>query len=85
MAVEISDVFSEPTIEAAARLAAESVRRQPALRLDDQVEVAVRRSFCACIVAIEDAIEGGLSGVHAALVEEVGRRARRRLAAGARS
>lgn len=83
MAVDFSDVLSEPALEAAARMAADSLRRQPALRMEEQVELAVRRSFCACVVAIEDAIEGGLSGIHAALLEEVGRRARRRLAAGA--
>lgn len=83
MAVDYSDALSERTIEAAARLAADAARRQPALPFDDQVELAVRRSFCACVVAIEDAIEGGLSGTHAVLLEEVGRRARRLLAVGA--
>lgn len=77
MAVEFSDVLSEPAIEAAAQLAADAARRRPAERLEAHVEVAVRRSFCPCVHAIEDGIEVGLSGVHAALLEEVGRRARR--------
>lgn len=79
MAVEVSDAISEDALEAAAQLTCDLVLEQPCATLDAHVERAVRRTFCACVVDIEDAIEGGVSGMHKALLETVERRARQLL------
>lgn len=79
MAVDYSDVLSEQALDGAAQVACRLAAAQPAIPLQQHLEQAIRRTFCACVVEIEDAIEGGVSGVHAALLSEVRRRAEQAL------
>jgi hypothetical protein len=80
MAVEYGDAFSGDSFQAAADLALSLHGRRPGGSLLAHVTEAVRRSFCSCIEA-EDTVEGGVSGVHAAVLAEVTRRVEAALAA----
>jgi hypothetical protein len=68
---EYDDPISPEAIDAAVRLARNLARQQPDIALEAHVAAAVDRTFCACATAIEDAIEGGASGLHRAIVATV--------------
>jgi hypothetical protein len=58
-------------VDAAARLARDLSRQQPDIAMKAHVATAVDRIFCGCSTTIEDAIEGGMSGLHAAILAAV--------------
>ena len=68
---EYDDPINPEAIEAAVGLARDLARQQPDIALEAHVVTAVDRTFCTCSTAIEDAIEGGDSGLHRAIVETV--------------
>lgn len=78
---EYDDPVTTETIETAARIARDLWREQRDVAFDDHVAAAVDQTFCGCATSIEDAIEGGESGLHAAILREVKGRAERLVAA----
>ena len=84
MTHEYGDPFNEETITAAVRRVLLLTEERPGQPLHVHVERAVHECVCACAVEIEDEIEEGQSGIHAALVHEVKSRAQRRLHAAKR-
>jgi hypothetical protein len=68
---EYDDPINPEAVEAAASLARALSRRQPGVAMTAHVATAVERTFCGCSTTIEDAIEGGLSGLHAAILDAV--------------
>jgi hypothetical protein len=68
---EYDDPVNPDTIEAAVRVARDLARQQPNIPLEAHVAEAVDRTFCTCSTAIEDAIEGGASGLHRAIITTV--------------
>jgi hypothetical protein len=78
---EYGDPVSPGQIELAVETALDLRRARPGLSLDDHVRTAVARTICACVLGIEDDLEGHLSGVHAGILAEVRRQAELRLAA----
>jgi hypothetical protein len=72
---EYDDPITTENVEAAARIARDLWSQQPAIPLGSHVAAAVDRTFCGCSTSIQDAIEGGVSGLHAAIVREVRGRA----------
>lgn len=78
---EYGDPVSPEQIGLAVEAALDLHRAEPGLPLDDHVSTAVARTICACVLGIEDDLEGRLSGVHAGILDEVRRQAELRLAA----
>ena len=78
---EYGDPLSPEQLERAVEMAVGMRRAAPDRSLDDQVRDAVARTICACVLDIEDDLERHLSGTHAAIMDEVKRRAEQRLAA----
>lgn len=79
MTHEYGDPFNEETIGAAVRRALFLTEKRPGEPLHVHVERAVHECVCACAIEIADNIEGGQSGVHAAIFQEVKSRAQRHL------
>lgn len=79
---EYDDPFEASALAAATRLALAFWREEPAIPLETHCFDAVRQVYCARIADIEDAVEGRLSGTHAAVVALVVTRAREAVAAG---
>ncbi len=79
MTHEYGDPFNEETIALAVRRTIALTELMPGDPLAAHVERAVHECICACAVAIEDAIEEQLSGMHATLLHEVHSRAQRQL------
>lgn len=79
---EYDDPITPEAIERAARMADARSREQPDVAFERHVAVAVHQTFCGCATSIADDIEGGLSGLHLALLRTVADRASR-LASGA--
>ena len=73
---EYDDPVNPETIDAAARLACDFWHRQPETALEEHVAQAVGQIFCSCSTEIEDAIEGGVSGLHSSILEAVSLRTR---------
>jgi hypothetical protein len=71
MTHEYGDPISAEAIETAAELALHLIAQSPEVELRDLVEEACRRSFCPCVLEIEDHIEQGVSGLHRAVIDEV--------------
>lgn len=70
MTHEYGDPLSEEAIAiAVARTIA--LTREKSMTLDSAVEQAVHECICSCALDIEDGIEGGRSGMHAALSVQV--------------
>lgn len=84
MTHEYGDAFNEETIAAAVRQALFLTGQGPGVPLHVHVERAVHECVCACAVEIEDSIEGGQSGVHASIIQEVKSRAQGHLQAAKR-
>ena len=84
MTHEYGDPFNEETIAAAVRRALFLTEKGPGEPLHVHAERAVHECICACAVEIEDRIEGGQSGVHATILQEVKSRAQRQLRAAKR-
>jgi hypothetical protein len=78
MTHEYGDPIHSEAMDTAVALALQAQVGRPEIAFHVHVAEAVRHCFCACVLDIEDAIEGGLSGVHSAIVEEVTRLARGR-------
>ena len=74
MTHEYGEVINAQVIRMAAEATLELRREEPGVALEVQVEQAIHLSFCACVVDDEDVVENGLSGTHAAIIEEVTRR-----------
>lgn len=74
---EYDDPISTESLEAAVRLALELRADKPGVPLDEHVAAAVELTICGCATSIEDLIEGGMSGLHAAVLQEVEQRAAR--------
>lgn len=72
---EYDDPITVETIEEAARVALALWRGERDVAFDSHVAAAVDRTFCGCATSIEDTIEGGESGLHAAILREVRSRA----------
>src|SRR6185312_726355 len=68
---EYDDPINSETVDAAARLALDLSRQRPDIGMKVHVAEAVGRTFCGCSTTIEDAIEGGASGLHAAILDVV--------------
>jgi hypothetical protein len=79
---EYDDPFEASALAAATHLALALWREQPDIPLESHCFEAVHQCFCACIADIEDAVEGQLSGTHAAVVALVLTQAREAVAAG---
>ncbi len=79
---EYDDPFEASALAAATHLALSLWREEPDVPLETHCFDAVRKCFCACIADIEDAVEGQLSGTHAAVVALVLTQAREAVAAG---
>jgi hypothetical protein len=71
MTHEYDDPLNDATISAAVARTLALRREAPDRPLEAHVEQAVHECICACAVEIEDGIEHGRSGVHAALAAEV--------------
>jgi hypothetical protein len=71
MTYEYGDPISPEAIDQAVALARALLARAPDAPLPALADEAVRRSVCPCVIEIEDSVEGGLSGVHEAVVAEV--------------
>lgn len=84
MTHEYGDPFNEETLAAAVRQVLSLMEERPDEPLHLHVERAVRECVCACAVEIEDDIEDGQSGIHAALAHEVASRTQRYLRAAKR-
>lgn len=76
---EYDDPFNAEALEAATARALALHRAAPREPLAFQIERAVKEHVCSCAVGIEDEIEGGRSGLHEALVQEVRKRVARDL------
>jgi hypothetical protein len=72
---EYGDPFTPEAIDAAISRVLYLQRRQPGEALDDHVEQALHEKICACALDIEDQVEGGRSGLHQAIAQEVHDRA----------
>lgn len=68
---EYDDPITPETIETAARQAYACWLEQPDIALDLHVAAAVDQNICGCATTIEDRIEGGMSGMHAAILAAV--------------
>lgn len=68
---EYDDPITAENIEMAALAARDLWRARRDVAFDSHVAVAVDRTFCGCATVIQDAIEGGASGLHAAILREV--------------
>jgi len=68
---EYDDPINPETVDAAAGLARDLSRQHPETAMKVHVAEAVGRTFCGCSTTIEDAIEGGASGLHAAILDAV--------------
>ena len=79
---EYDNPFEASALAAATRLALAFWREEPAIPLETHCFDAVRQVYCTRIADIEDAVEGRLSGTHAAVVALVVTRAREAVAAG---
>jgi len=73
---EYAEAASERMLDAAVRRIPMRLPAVEAVALMDHTAAAVADLFCPCITDLEDAIEGRLSEIHAALIAEVARRAR---------
>ena len=80
----IADPVSPEQLELAVERALDLRRAAPELSLDEDVHEAFARMICACVLGIEDELEGRVSGPHAAILDEVMRRVELRLADAAR-
>ena len=74
MTHEYGDPISPEAIEDAASRALELHRSAPDVTLDVHVAQAAKETICACVLDIEDELECGLSGTHAAVLAEVNQR-----------
>jgi hypothetical protein len=74
MTAEYAGAFSVQSLETATALTLSLHRAAPDAPLRSHLDEAIRRSFCTCVVDAQDTVEGGLSGVHAAILSEVARR-----------
>ena len=79
MSLEYGDPITPETIEAAADRALELRRAAPDAPLEAHLERAAKDAISACVLEIEDELERGLSGTHAAVLAEVTQRLRLRL------
>jgi hypothetical protein len=82
---EYDDPITAENVEAAARLARDLWSEQPGVPLGRHVTSAVDQTFCGCSTSIQDGIEGGVSGLHAAILREVKHRAEELVARGKNS
>lgn len=80
MTHEYGDPFNDEALDAAARRALSLHRHAPGEPLDGHIERAVREQVCSCAIGIEDRVEGGRSGLHDAVSQEVRRRVMHELA-----
>lgn len=78
---EYDDPVTAEAIEEAARVALALWRGERDVAFEIHVAAAVERTICGCATNIEDAIEGGESGLHAAILREVKSRAETLVAA----
>jgi hypothetical protein len=74
MTHEYGDAISPEAIEEAAARAIDLHRAAPDVALEVHVNQAAEGTICACVLEIEDELEGDLSGTHAALLDELRRR-----------
>ena len=81
MTHEYGESINAEVIERAVAMALKLRTETPAAALDVQVDRAIHRAFCACVIDDEDVVEQGLSGTHAAMIVEVTRRVERAVAA----
>ena len=82
---EYGDPISPEQIELAVEKVLEMRRAVRGPLFDDQVRAAVAQAICGCVLAIEDDLEGHLSGTHAGVLDEVRRQVELRLGEAARS
>lgn len=80
---EYGDPVSPGQIALAAERALDLRRAVPGLSLDACISKAVAETICACVLGIEDDLENHLSGLHAAVLDEVRHQVELRLAAAA--
>lgn len=71
MTHEYGDPISSDALDAAANRAIELWNLMPEEPFESHIEAAVHQCLCACVVDIEDRIEGTRSGLHAAVSQEV--------------
>jgi hypothetical protein len=79
-----ADPTSPKQLELAVERALDLRRAAPELSLDEDVREAFARMICACVLGIDDELEGRVSGPHTATLDEVMRRVELRLADAAR-
>ena len=77
---EYGDPISREQIDLAVERALDLRRAAPKISLDEDVREAFARTICACVLGIEDDLEGSLSGTHAEILDEVMHRVELRLA-----
>jgi hypothetical protein len=68
---EYDDPIDPEAVDAAARLARDLSRQLPDIAMKAHVVAAVDRIFRGCSTTVGDAIEGGASGLHAAILDAV--------------
>jgi len=76
MSTDYYDAVDEARLDTAARRVARQSSAASPADLRDLAAHAVEDIFCLCVTGAEDAVEGHISMIHAALVEEVVRRTR---------
>lgn len=74
MSHEYGDAITPEAIERAAEKAIDLQRATPDTPLAMHVERAAKETICAGVLEIEDGVEQGLSGTHAAVLAEVTQR-----------
>jgi hypothetical protein len=76
---EYGDPFTPQAIDAAVNRVLGLQHSQPDETLDQHVEQALHEHICACAIDIEDRVEGGRSGLHEPIAQEVHDRAEQAL------
>ncbi len=82
MTHEYDDAVTYEKLDAAARLVSRRMLADRTTSVHDMAARVVAEVFCFCVTGAEDAVEGRLSRIHLALIEEVIQRARVNVHAG---
>ena len=70
MALEYGDVINRRVVDAAVLMTLKLREETPGAALERLVDQAVHLCFSASVIDIEDVVEHGLSGTHAAMIRE---------------
>lgn len=75
MSNDYHDAVDEPKLEAAARAVLRQSLTECRVSLEEMAARSISETCCLCVTDVEDASEGQLSTIHAALIQEVIKRA----------